>query len=315
MGPEVGYIYNSLEDIVNNVMGNRQESCKNKEIENVRKKIIYLNKLHAASPSVKLAAEIKEVGCKLSKLIRDKFEQDMKDLRLQQSGSKCKCVTDQHIRTNHKKPYDPVTNPNGFTTDRSGPHNICTLDWTDENKKEWIIEHFRLNSNNELKRDKKTKENLIKLLVDRWESLSVTKSDYGLTSLGQIRLRLKEGAIPYRGKLRPLNPRLYKSLQDQLHQWLKAGVIEPTTSEWGSVLLCVTKNGKDRWCLDYRILNQNLKKDSFPLPNIRQNLHRLAGSRIFSALDATSAFQALMIEESSRDLTSFISEFGVFRFI
>ena len=73
-------------------------------------------------------------------------------------------------------------------------------------KKEWIIEHFRLNSNNELKRDKKTKENLINLLVERWESLSVTKSDYGLTSLGQIRLRLKEGAIPYRGKLRPLNP-------------------------------------------------------------------------------------------------------------
>ena len=124
MGPEVAYIFNSMEDIVHNVMGNRQESCKIKEIEDLRKQITNLNKLHAAAPSVRLASEIKEVGCKLSKLIRDKIEQDMKDLREQQNGSKCKCVTDQHIKTIPNKPYDSVTNPNGFITDRSGPHNI-----------------------------------------------------------------------------------------------------------------------------------------------------------------------------------------------
>ena len=55
-------------------MGNRQESGKIKKIENLRKKITYLNKLHAASPRVKLAAESKEVGCKLSeKLVRPIF--------------------------------------------------------------------------------------------------------------------------------------------------------------------------------------------------------------------------------------------------
>ena len=59
------------------------------------------------------------------------------------------------------------------------------------------------------------------------------------------------------------------------------------------------KNSKEiRWAVDYRHLNAMTKKDAFPLPNIADNLSRLSGSRVFSALDGAGAFHAVPVTKS-----------------
>ena len=69
---------------------------------------------------------------------------------------------------------------------------------------------------------------------------------------------------------------------------LKAGVIQPSVSEWSSALVLVRKrDGTIRWCVDYRALNSVTTKDVFPLPLVDDCLDTLAGNSWFSKLDAT----------------------------
>ena len=67
--------------------------------------------------------------------------------------------------------------------------------------------------------------------------------------------------------------------------------------------------------MDYRRLNAVTKKDAFPLPNIADNLSRLSGSRIFSALDGAGAFHAVPVRRADREKTAFSSPFGQYQFI
>ena len=46
---------------------------------------------------------------------------------------------------------------------------------------------------------------------------------------------------PFRDKLRPLSPPLRRELDSQLDSMLKAGVIRPCRSQWGSVPVFVQK--------------------------------------------------------------------------
>ena len=66
---------------------------------------------------------------------------------------------------------------------------------------------------------------------------------------------------------------------------------------------------------DLRQLNDVTIKDAYPLTNIQENLQKLKGAKIFTSIDACGAYNAIQIEEGSRDCTAFISSFGTFRYI
>ena len=49
---------------------------------------------------------------------------------------------------------------------------------------------------------------------------------------------------------------------------LQAEVIEPSSSQWASLVILVTKkDGSIRYCIDYRQLNSITSKNSYPLPH------------------------------------------------
>ena len=75
------------------------------------------------------------------------------------------------------------------------------------------------------------------------------------------------------------------------------------------------KDGRTRWVTDLRQLNDVTIKDAYPLTHIQENLQKLKGAKIFTSIDACGAYQAIQIEEGSRDCTAFISPFGTFRYI
>lgn len=74
-------------------------------------------------------------------------------------------------------------------------------------------------------------------------------------------------------------------------------------------------NGDLRLCVDLRQLNKCAVVGRDPLPNINELLTLLGGTRVFSTIDLTSAYHQIELEQSSRDLTAFITPFGTFRFI
>ena len=106
-----------------------------------------------------------------------------------------------------------------------------------------------------------------------------------------------------------------ESLQQQLRAWKEHDVIEESNSPWCFQLVAVPKkNGKVRWCVDYRRLNDSTQKDAFPLPHIEDNLVRLSGSQWFSGIDGSGAFHVVCLEEEDKQKTAFATPWGQYHF-
>jgi len=74
-------------------------------------------------------------------------------------------------------------------------------------------------------------------------------------------------------------------IKEEIERMLESNIIQPSESPWASpVVLVRKKNGKLRFCVDYRKLNNVTKKDAYPLPRIQEMLNALSGSQWFSTL-------------------------------
>ena len=66
--------------------------------------------------------------------------------------------------------------------------------------------------------------------------------------------------------------------------------------------------------MDYRELNKSTLPDAYPTPCLSHIVESLAGSKVFSSLDAAQAFHNVPIEEDSQDATAFVCMYGLFKF-
>ena len=84
---------------------------------------------------------------------------------------------------------------------------------TIEEKRQFISESFKLDTNKILNADAKLREAVIKLFVDNFEVLA--------TEVLETKIDLFPGAIPYKSRVRPLNPDQKDNLWTQIDEWLK----------------------------------------------------------------------------------------------
>ena len=102
---------------------------------------------------------------------------------------------------------------------------------------------------------------------------------------------------------------LEAKVSDVITQWLRDDVIEsaPAGTRWNSPLVVVSKhNGDPRVCIDPRPLNALLENgDNFPLPVVTDIIDRMAGAKIFSALDLKSGFHQFTIRSQDRHKLAF----------
>jgi hypothetical protein len=102
-------------------------------------------------------------------------------------------------------------------------------------------------------------------------------------------------------------------------------------SEWVSPVHCVPKKGGltmvknkknelmpqrtvtgSRMCIDYQKLNNETKKDLFPLPFIDEMLERLANLAYFCFVDGYSGFMQIPIHLDDQHKTTFTCPYGTF---
>ena len=96
---------------------------------------------------------------------------------------------------------------------------------------------------------------------------------------------------------------------------LKAGIITASSSAWSfPVVIASKKEGKPRFCVDYRALNRVMKADRWPLPKIEELFDDLSGSRFFTTLDLFSGYWQVRMENSCKEKTTFICRFETFQF-
>lgn len=127
-----------------------------------------------------------------------------------------------------------------------------------------------------------------------------------------IRLKDKEPVYSKQYRL----PHVHKEeINRQVKQFMDNGLIEHSTSCYNSPVLIVPKKQKGKWrmCVDYRQVNKKVIQDRFPLPRIDDILDSLGRARFFSVLDLFQGFHQVPLDEESKDVTSFSTDKGTFR--
>ena len=105
---------------------------------------------------------------------------------------------------------------------------------------------------------------------------------------------------------------LQKEVERQVQAMLDAKIIRKSNgSPWAApVFLVAKKNGEKRFCIDYRQLNKQTVRDSWPLPNIQDILKKVGSAKYFSLMDVRQGYFHLPIREGDKYKTAFITHSG-----
>jgi hypothetical protein len=135
---------------------------------------------------------------------------------------------------------------------------------------------------------------------------------------GEIKLELSSN---YEAKIEP--PRrvpfaLMEPLKNELDRMEKLGIVakvnEPT--EWVHGMVLINKKGSGlRVVLDPRNLNKYLKRPQCQIPTAEEIGSKLTNSKLYSVLDASSAFWMFKLDENSSRLCTFNTPFARYRFL
>lgn len=130
------------------------------------------------------------------------------------------------------------------------------------------------------------------------------------------KIELVQGSTPPAKRLYPLSLAEMEELKKQLQELLDQGFIRPSVSPYGAPVLFVKKKEGDmRMCVDYRALNKNTIKNTYPLPRIEELLDQLKDAKCFSKIDLRSGYHQVRIAEEDIHKTAFKTRYGLFEFL
>ena len=88
-----------------------------------------------------------------------------------------------------------------------------------------------------------------------------------------------------------------------------------TPTSWISPLVVAQKPDSDvRVCVDMRKAKEAIIRERHPIPTIEEVLYDLNASTVFSKLDLKWGFHQVELEEESREITTFVSHRGLYRY-
>ena len=126
---------------------------------------------------------------------------------------------------------------------------------------------------------------------------------------------ITDGALPVKAKYRRVPVAWEDEIESQIQEMLKNGIIRPSASPWNSpTILVKKKDGSTRFVCDFRGLNDVTKKDTYPLPHIRDIIDKMEGARFWSTLDAAGAYWSMPLNEADKEKTAFTVPRGKFEF-
>jgi len=120
---------------------------------------------------------------------------------------------------------------------------------------------------------------------------------------------------PFKSAPRRWSPTAMEQVDKEIEVMLKKDIIRPSQSPWASSpVLIRKKDGSIRFCVDYRRLNNLTVKDSYPLPRIDDLVDRVAGRRYYFHWDLLSGYWQVLLSESAKCKTAFVTHNGLYEF-
>ena len=120
-------------------------------------------------------------------------------------------------------------------------------------------------------------------------------------------------ARPIKQKPRRTSPSKHAEIERQVENLLQRSVVKKSNSPWSSPVVLVTKkDGSQRFCVDYRLVNTATVKDAYPLPRIDDSLSALSGAKWVSTLDLASGYWQVPMDPASSYKAAFVTTSGLY---
>ena len=127
-------------------------------------------------------------------------------------------------------------------------------------------------------------------------------------------ISLQNGCVPRSAVPRRYPQKHIDIISAEVNKLLEQGRIEKCNSPIVSNVVVVDEGSKYRVCGDFREVNLCTLPSRWPLPNIREILASLKGSKYYAKYDLCTSFLQCPLEEASQDLTAIITPLGVYRY-
>ena len=112
---------------------------------------------------------------------------------------------------------------------------------------------------------------------------------------------------PFKLPYHRIPPFMYEEVRKHLQEMLALDAIRVSQSPYASPVVSVVPirkpNGKIRFCIDFRKLNSQTKREAYALPRIEEMYDCLYGTRWFSSLDIKSAYWQVEVDEADKEKT------------
>ena len=113
-------------------------------------------------------------------------------------------------------------------------------------------------------------------------------------------------------RVNPTKRALFKKEVDYL---LANGLAVPSFSSWSSPCILVPKAcGGQRFCTDYRKVNNVTKADSFPLPLVEDLVDRVGAAKFVTKLDLLKGYWQVPLTARASDISAFVTPDGLYQY-
>ena len=130
----------------------------------------------------------------------------------------------------------------------------------------------------------------------------------------KVHIQTVDGQVPIAVPMYGSSPEKRWVMDEQIDKWFEQGVIEPSVSPWSAPVVIASRNGKPRFCVNYRKLNAVTTPDEFLIPRQLEILSSLSGAQVLSSLDALSGFTQLELDPDDVEKTTSRTHRGLFQF-
>ena len=154
-----------------------------------------------------------------------------------------------------------------------------------------------------------TPENAVvvrELVLAYYDVFALESNELGCTSAIKHEIHI-ENSEPFKEWFWHIPPPLLEEVHTSIRDMPEMGAIHPSQSPWcNAIVLVQKKDGTLHFCVDFRCLNMQMKKDSYPLPHIQKALESMVGSAHFSSMDFKLGFWQIKMAPESQQYTAFM---------
>ena len=164
--------------------------------------------------------------------------------------------------------------------------------FSEEDDGSWILKLIDLSGLEKWLEDDKNVA--IEMIKRNANIFSKNDMDMGRTNLVKHHIELTD-PIPFKESYRRIPPQMYDEVKAHIQEML----------DLGAIVLVRKKDGRLRFCIDLRKLNNRTVKDAYSLPRIETLLDTFLGSTIFTTLDLKAGYWQVEMAEEYKAFTAF----------